>query len=253
LQDVFELVDAAPGDPRVPVLDEIIHLLNPRAMRARMKHVPAAHPRRDVLADRTGVSVSLASAEPAAIAEVTRQLQELRASALGRWLRPPAGGPAAEIDLGRAVTDRAVVLFRLGAPDLAAGAGSSAMLARLVGQDLLAAVAAVHGIGVDGDGIIWLAECGWLPRPSVRDMIACGQAAGLPVLATTTSAAVAEDLAEMVNVVVAHRMDRGGEFSLTVKDPRRVVPRGLVVRDRVPRTAPDRGVAAPRRRAWESA
>ncbi|MBV9207502.1 MAG: hypothetical protein JO037_19360, partial [Actinobacteria bacterium] len=109
LQDVFELVDAAPGDPRVPVLDEIIHLLNPRAMRARMKHVPAAHPRRDVLADRTGVSVSLASAEPAAIAEVTRQLQELRASALGRWLRPPAGGPAAEIDLGRAVTDRAVV------------------------------------------------------------------------------------------------------------------------------------------------
>src|SRR5271168_3255829 len=38
LQDVFELIDAAPGDPRVPVLDEVIHLLNPTAMRARMEH-----------------------------------------------------------------------------------------------------------------------------------------------------------------------------------------------------------------------
>ena len=42
LEDVFELIDAAPGDPRVPVLDEVIHLLNPTAMRARMEHVPAA-------------------------------------------------------------------------------------------------------------------------------------------------------------------------------------------------------------------
>ena len=30
LEDVFELLDAAPGDPRVAVLDEVIHLLNPR-------------------------------------------------------------------------------------------------------------------------------------------------------------------------------------------------------------------------------
>jgi hypothetical protein len=36
LEDVFELLDAAPGDPRVPVLDEVIHLLNPTAMRARI-------------------------------------------------------------------------------------------------------------------------------------------------------------------------------------------------------------------------
>ena len=61
LEDVFELIDAAPGDPRVPVLDEVIHLLNPTAMRARMEHVPATYPRRDVLAERTRVSVSLAA------------------------------------------------------------------------------------------------------------------------------------------------------------------------------------------------
>jgi len=287
LEDIFELLDAAPGDPRVAVLDEVIHLLNPTAMRARMDYVPAAYPRRAVLAERTRVSASLISAEPATIAELGRQLRELRASPFGRWLRPPAGGPAAEIDLDRAVAARAVVLFRLGGPGPAEG---SAMLTRLVGQDLLATGAALGGIGVHGDGIIWLTECGALPRRSVTDMIARGQDTGLPVLATTTSAHVGVDLAGLVNVVVAHRMDdagtarrlsaavgadpaqppeldpgpaggpgpapggvaalRAGEFLLAVRNPRRLVSRGLLVRARVPPAAVP---AAPSRRAWEGA
>ena len=119
LQDVFELLDAAPGDPRVPVLDEVIHLLNPTAMRARMEHVPVGHPRREALAERTRVSASLLHAEPATTAQLARQLRELRGSTFGRWLRPDGlnstgRNPAAEIDLRRAVTQRGVVLFRLG-------------------------------------------------------------------------------------------------------------------------------------------
>ena len=204
LEDVFELLDAAPGDPRVPVLDDVIHLLNPVAMRARMEYVPAVYPRREVLAERTRVSTSLITAEPATIAELGRQLRELRASPFGRWLRPPPAGPAAEIDLSRAIAERAVVLFRLGG---AAGAEASAMLTRLVCQDLLAAGAALHGIGVDGDGMVWLAECGALPRQPVTEMIGRGPASGLPVLAATTSAQVAADLADLSNVVVACRME----------------------------------------------
>jgi hypothetical protein len=298
LEDVFELLDAAPGDPRVPVLDDVIHLLNPVAMRARMECVPAVYPRRDVLAERTRVSTSLINAEPATIAELGRQLRELRASPFGRWLRPPPGVPAAgvpaasgpaagvpaEIDLSRAVADRAVVLFRLGGP---APAESSAMLTRLVCQDLLAAGAALTGIGVDGDGIIWLTECGSLPRPPVTEMIASGQRTGLPLLAATTSAQIAADLADLVNVVVAHRMEdtaaarrlaaqgtaaqglvvqgqppepaadandpavlRDGEFRLAVKNPPRLVPRGLLVRARVPQAG---SKPATSRRAWEGA
>ena len=279
LEDVFELLDAAPGDPRVAVLNEVIHLLNPLAMRARMEYVPAAYPRRDALAERTGVSVSLINAEPATIAQLTRQLRELRASAFGPWLRPADQGPAAEIDLGRAVTQRGVVLFRLGGTRNA----SSAMLARLVCQDLLAAGAALTEIGVDGDGIIWLGECGALPRQSVTDMIAHGPDAGLPVLAATTSPPVGVELAELTNVVVAHRMDdaaaarhlaravgvaapellpagsadaaspaaglaadtgslpalREGEFLLAVRNPRRLVPRGQLVRARTPPFTPE--------------
>jgi hypothetical protein len=282
LEDVFELLDAAPGDPRVPVLDDVIHLLNPVAMRARMDYVPAAYPRREVLADRVGVSTSLVTAEPATIAEVDRQLRDLRASPFGRWLRPSPDGQAADIDLSRDVAERAVVLFRLGGPR---PAGSCAMLTRLVCQDLLAAGAALDGIGVDGDGIVWLAECGALPRPPVTEMIARGRDTGLPVLAATTSAQVAADLADIVNVVVAHRMEdttmaarlaavvpdpaaegdpataggfpaalRDGEFLLAVKNPPRLLPRGVLVRARVPSAAggnPD-PAAAPRR-AWEGA
>jgi len=300
LEDVFELLDAAPGDPRVPVLDDVIHLLNPVAMRARMEYVPAVYPRRDVLAERTRVSMSLISAEPATTAELGRQLRELRASPFGRWLRPSAGGPSADIDLGRAVAERAVVLFRLGRPDPSAPAESSAMLTRLICQDLLAAGAALSGIGVDGDGIVWLSECGALPRHAVTDLIARGPGTGLPVLAATTSAPVAADLADLVNVVVAYRMNdaaaarrlsevtgasalagpgqpdvsaspgakaglgpvadavelpalRGGEFLLAVKNPQRLVPRGLLVRARVPQFARDAGPAAAPRQAWEGA
>jgi hypothetical protein len=254
LEDVFELIDAAPGDPRVPVLDEIIHLLNPTAMRARMEHVPATYPRREVLAERTRVSMSLLHAEPATTAALARQLRELRESAFGRWLRP-AGRGAAEIDLGRTVTERGVVLFCLGG---APQPGAAAMLTRLVGQDLLTAGAALHGIGVDGDGIVWLTECGSMPRGSVTDLVARGPGAGLPVLAATTSAPAAAELVELTNVVVAHRMDdeatprsldglsalRAGEFLLTVKNPRRTVPRAVFVRARIPSPGRDGGPAA---------
>jgi hypothetical protein len=281
LEDVFELLDAAPGDPRVPVLDEVIHLLNPTAMRARMEHVPAAYPRRDVLGERTGVSISLLHAEPAATAHLGRQLRELRASAFGRWLRPSGQGPAAGIDLGRTVTERGVVLFRLGGSPAAA---SAAMLTRLICRDLLAAGTALDQIGVAGDGIAWLAECGSMPRSSVTDMIARGPGAGLPVLATTTSARVAAELAELTNVVVVHRMDdaaaarhlagvaagadppreirpdapdalaalRDGEFWLAVKNPRRLVPRALVIRARIPHLARDARAAAGQQ-DWEGA
>jgi hypothetical protein len=125
----------------------------------------------------------------------------------------------------------------------------------------------------------------------------------LPVLAATTSAQVAVVLADLVNVIVAHRMDdaaaarrlsavagplapadpgrppdlgadansganpglgpaaapvdlstlRDGEFLLAVKNPRRLVPRGLLVRARVPQIARDSTPAATPRRAWEGA
>ena len=178
------------------MLNDVIHLLNPVAMRARMDYVPAVYPRRDVLAERTRVSTSLINAEPATIAELGRQLRELRASQFGRWLSRPSpgrpGGGNRPQPRGRRARRGALPARR---PGPFARGGELAMLTRLVCQDLLAAGAALTGIGVDGDGIIWLAECGALPRQPVTEMIAGGPGTGLPVLAASTSAQIAADLA----------------------------------------------------------
>jgi len=146
------------------------------------------------------------------------------------------------------------------------------MLDRLICQDLLTAGPArnrTSGDGADGAGLIWLAECASLPRQAITGLIARGRPAGLPVLAATTSAPVAAELAGLVNVVIAHRMADGGEaaglpaaadpavlrdgeFHLAVQDPPRLVPAGLLVRARVPPLTRDGRAAAPRR-AWEGA
>ena len=204
-----------------------------------------------MLAERTRVSVSLLLAEPATTAQLARQLRELRASAFGRWLRPSGPGAAGEIDLRRTVTERGAVLFCLGgAPEEAA----SVMLTRLVCQDLLAAGEALARMDVDGDGIVWLTECGSMPASSVTDMIARGPVTGLPVLAVTTAAQVAGELADLTNVLVVHRMTdpavsrqlaaaavdpaslRDGEFVLAVRDPPRLVPSAEAVPARIRRS-----------------
>ena len=46
---------------------------------------------------------------------------------------------------------------------------------------------------------------------------------------------------------------RPGEFQLAVKNPQRLVPRGMLVRARVPQAARDAGPAAAQRQAWEGA
>jgi hypothetical protein len=96
------------------------------------------------------------------------------------------------------------------------------------------------------------------------------------VLAVPPPPQVATELAELTNVVVAHRMTDAdaagqlaavagatagpplgdGEFLLAVKDPPRLVPRAQPVRARIPSP---RSAAAPRHRAldtsqhWEGA
>jgi hypothetical protein len=171
-----------------------------------------------------------------------------------------------------------VVLFQLGGPS---AAESPVMLGRLICQDLLRVGPAPNGTsggGAGGDGLIWLAECAALPRQAVTSLIARGRPAGLPVLAATTSAPVAAELADLVNVVIAHRMAasdaapwvadsavasrlsaaadpaalRDGEFLLAVQDPPRLVPSGVMVQARVPKVIRNGRAAAPRR-AWEGA
>ena len=91
LNDLFAVTAAAPGDPRVPVLDEVVALLSPAALRARMSQVPPYHPRRRPLSERVQASASRLEADPAPARVPGRPADRVRASPLGQWLRPAAG------------------------------------------------------------------------------------------------------------------------------------------------------------------
>jgi hypothetical protein len=200
LNDLFAVLDAAPGDSRTAMLDEVVHLLQPAALRARMDHVPGYYPRRQALAERVKVSASLVEADPRITAALAEQLNELRASPVGRWLAP---GPGTRVDLGRVVRERAVVLF---AADAARLGRAAVTMAGLVAHDVLAVGAELRRIGVPGDGLVWFDECAGMAPAALAELINRGASSGLPALLTTTSAEQAQALASHANVLVVHRL-----------------------------------------------
>src|SRR5450432_4338329 len=108
-------------------------------------------------------------------AVLTEQLTGLRASQLGRWLRPePAPGRSAgsaRISLSGIVRDRAVALFCL---DQAASGRSAAMIANLVALDAAAAFAASQRLEVAGDGLAWFSRCEAVDQPVLAALVATG-------------------------------------------------------------------------------
>jgi hypothetical protein len=207
LNDLFAVAAAAPADPAVPVLDDVVHLLNPAALRARVQRVPPYHPRRGPLAERVRVSASLLRADPGPAAFLAEQLTGLRASPLGRWLRPdPASGqaPSAGISLSGIVRDRAVALFSL---DQAAHGRSAAMIANLVALDATAAFAESQRHEIGGDGLAWFGPCDAVDASLLGGLVSTGAQAGLATLFDAVSAEAAGRVAGLVNVLVIHRLD----------------------------------------------
>ena len=198
LTDALAVQAAAPGDRRVAVLDDLVRLLTPDALRQRAALIPAYHPRRNVLADRASVSASLLQADPAAVAVPAAQLPGLRASALGRWLQP--GPPGARISLGQTVRERGVTLFSL---DRGADAHAARMIAGLAVADLMAVCRELHAMSVPGDSLAWINGCEVLGQQVLAELVAQGRGAGMGVVLGTASAAAADQLAGQVDVLVA--------------------------------------------------
>jgi hypothetical protein len=216
LRGAFELMDTVPADPRVPVLEDIAHLLNPLALQARAGLIPASSPRAGALAGQIRECVRMAQAEPEIVLSAARELQAVRTSHAGRWLGP-GEGRADGIDLGRVIRERSAALFAPGTPGMT----------RLVCADLIALGDHLRGIGADGDGIVWLCGCEALPRDLLARLVSSGAAAGLPVVATSTSAAPAAvaELASVMNAVVIHRLtDTRAAATLAARTGTRFAP-----------------------------
>ena len=197
LNDLFAVAAAAPAHPAVPVLDDVITLLAPAALRTRMRQVPPYHPRRGPLGERVRVSAGLLEADPGSAAFLAGELTGLRASVPGRWLRPGAGpGPApgvaretpgaVQISLSGMVRERAVAYFplspsRYGRP--------ARMIANLVALDLAAVFAESQRLGTGGDGLAWFAggegEGAAIAAPVLAQLISTGAGTGLATVVST--------------------------------------------------------------------
>ena len=206
LQDVFAVLDAAPGDPGVSVLEEVVHLLDPAALQARAARIPVYHPGRPSLLDRCRVSANLVSADPQTVAALTSQLEEIHASVAGRRLRPSSGG---RIDLERVVRDRAVVLFSL---DTTAHGSPAAKVAHLVARDVVGLAGELRRVGVDGDGLVWVDGYPGLDFEVTAELLSRGREAGLPALLTASADSYfpAERLVDLTGVYVIHRVNEPG-------------------------------------------
>jgi hypothetical protein len=209
LHDLFAVLAAAPGDPRIPVLADIVHLLSPDALWARLRQVPPDHPRRARLAERVRTTASLLAADPATGAFLASELAGLRAAPLGRWLRPAVAGED-QISLAAAVRDRAVVLFPLHQPRPGRAAQ---MIANLAALDVAAVFAESARCGVGADGLAWFGRCERLAGPALAGLLG-PDAAGLATVLGTTSVALAGRLAALANVLVIQEPGLAGQLDL---------------------------------------
>jgi hypothetical protein len=217
LADALAVQAATRGDRTVSVLEDLLPLLAPQGLRERAALIPAYHPRRDVLADRAGVSASLLQADPATTEAAVEQLSGLLASPVGRWLRPASPDPVLAgaapnlmpISLGQTVRERGVTLFSL---DRAAHGDAARMIAGLVVADLIAVATELEEMSISGDTLIWLNGFDALGQKAqgqkamaelIGQLIGKGQAAGIAVVLSTTSVPAAETLAAEVSVLAA--------------------------------------------------
>ena len=248
LNDLFAVAAAAPGDPRLPVLDEVTALLAPPVLRARVREVPPSHPRRGPLGERVRVCAGLLDADPDAATFLAGELAGVRASPLGRWLRPAAPG-AAQISLPAVVRERAVAFFPLDRPRHGRAAQ---MIANLVALDLTAVFAESRRLGATGDGLAWLGDGDAFATPVLARLISTGAQAGLATVVSAACGAASvpavEQIAALASVVVIRgpgdpglaRFPLGAglgadEFALVARGPQpQVVPRARFVPGRMP-------------------
>ncbi|MBO0776049.1 MAG: hypothetical protein J2P34_07005, partial [Actinobacteria bacterium] len=205
LADIFALAAAAPAGPGTAVIDDVIRLLDPAGLRARLERVPPYHPRRGSLAQRTAMSAARLESDPDSAALVARQLAALRSSPLGCWLAPgpPAGQAGPRISVEGVIRSRGVALFPL---SRTVHGHAAEMMAALVALDTAGVVTDLRRAGIAADPVFWAGPCEGVDPAALAALLAAGSQAGLACVLATTAAGAAGRLAGEVGVLAAHRL-----------------------------------------------
>jgi hypothetical protein len=187
------------------VLDELIRLMAPGALRARLAQMRGRSRAAGALAGRVAELSRQFEADPATVAPMAAQLAELSAAALSRLLRPAAD--QASISIAEALAGREVVLFPL---DRRVLGGSAAMIARLVVADLINTLAGCGDLGGRIDCLVWINGCEAIDRRQIAALVALGERTGTAVVLGTVIGSAAAALATDVNVVAVRGASPAG-------------------------------------------
>jgi len=221
LSCAFEVIAASgPGGVRGSIVSDLAALIRPGALTHRLHHEHVAIRNRNALiisAAEVATRLDNDSSARAALAAAADQLAGLASSDVACWLVPPGPANGEPVSLARALAERQVVLAcinprRHGPP--------GAMVARLAVADLTWLLAQRRDSGSPADCVVWIDGCEAIGRDLLSELLALGQAGGTSVVLGATEGAVADDLADLVNVVIstgsAHQL---GDLALRVRDP----------------------------------
>lgn len=190
------------------MVDELVRLMTPGALTARIAQLPGRQPAGGSLTARVGDLSRQLEADPATLAPVVFQLAELSSAALAQLIRPAADEAA--INIAAALADREVVLFSL---DRSVLGEPAAMIARLAAADLIETLAERSDLGSRADCLTWINGCEAMDGRQLAALVALGDRTGTAVVLGTALGSAAAKIAADVNVVAV----RGA--SLTALSP----------------------------------
>ena len=191
--------------PGGAVLDELVRLMAPGALRARLARMRGRSRATGSLVARVAELSTQLEADPVTLAPLAAQLAELSVAALSPPRRPAAD--QASISIADALAGREVVLFPLDRPVLGA---SAAMIGRLVAADLIDTLGERSDLGSRADCLVWINGCEAIDRRQLAVLVALGERTGTAVVLGTVIGPAAAAIAADVNVVAVRGASPAG-------------------------------------------
>ncbi|HEY3905516.1 MAG TPA: hypothetical protein VGM14_16530 [Streptosporangiaceae bacterium] len=184
----------------VPLLDELIGLLAPGALPARVAELRGHPAVRGELATKVAELTGQLGGDHSVLAPVIGQLaelaRELTPKPSARSTRSPADQQS--ITMTATLARREVAYFPLDRP---VRGRSAEMIARLVVASLTDALTEHSDLGIGCDCLVWIDGCETLDARQLGALISLGTRTGTAVALGTTVAATATALAAQVNVI----------------------------------------------------
>lgn len=212
LQTAFNVAIAVPPEEGVDSLSDIISLLNPTNLGARVRRMPQGGHFDEIRAYADDWTQGKLSPQyKSAIDGVAKELQNLRGSSAGKWLRmPPPGVEGKMINLKNAAKEGAVVIFSL---DSSNYQELASLVANFIVQDLKTVTSELRVDPSSKPMHVYLDEFSAMDSENVINLINKARDAKMPVSLSTQALgdlrrinpSFTDQLLGIINCFIIHR------------------------------------------------